>query len=121
MQRYLVDLQCLPCRAERLHTVTYLGSVFASVSCTVCGATLRPRPDVLLADYLRDFEHRLVRKPGRMLHHARRHPISFMFYYLPRGLVSKPREVLKEWETLARTNHAATLSSREAVASGSRH
>jgi hypothetical protein len=56
-----------------------------------------------------------------MLHHARRHPISFLFYYLPRGLVSKPREVLKEWETLARTNQAATPSSREAVASGSRH
>ena len=104
MQRYLVALQCLPCRTERPHAVTYLGSVFASAVCTVCGTTVRPRPDVLIAEYVRDFEHRLIRKPGRMLGHARRHPIFFMFHYLPRGLVSKPREVFEEWEALARVN-----------------
>ena len=104
MQRYLVALKCLPCGTERPHTVTYLGNVFASAVCSVCGETVRPRPDVLVAEYVRDFEHRLIRKPGRMLGHARRHPIFFMLHYLPRGLVSKPREVLAEWETLARVN-----------------
>lgn len=107
MQRYLVALECPRCRTERAHAVTYLGSVFASSMCTVCGETVRPRPDILVAEYVRDFEHRLIRKPGRMLHQARRHPIFFMFHYLPRGLVSKPREVLAEWETLARGNPPA--------------
>jgi hypothetical protein len=42
-----------------------------------------------------------------MLHHARRHPFFFVFHYLPRGLVSKPREVLQEWEVLARSSQRA--------------
>ena len=107
MQRYLVGLECLRCGTERRHTVTYLGSVLASATCTVCGETLRPRTDVLVADYVRDFEHRLARKPGRMFDEARRHPVSFVFHYLPRGLVKKPREVFAEWETLLRLNAAA--------------
>lgn len=105
MQRYLVDLRCASCGAERLHTATYLGNVLASVTCSVCGSTLRPRTEAVIADYVRDFEQRLVRKPGRMLHHARRNPIEFVFHYLPRGLVTKPWEVLEEWEALARLNH----------------
>jgi hypothetical protein len=117
MQRYETNLQCPRCRMERLHTATYLGTVLASVTCSVCGATLRPAADKLLADYARDFELRLLRKPGRMLHHARRHPISFMFHYLPRGLVSKPREVLEEWGTLARTSQATALDSHYSMAS----
>ena len=67
MQRYLTGLRCTRCRTERPHTVTYLGNVFASATCTVCGETFRPRADVLIADYVRDFEHRIARKPGRML------------------------------------------------------
>ena len=106
MQRYLASLRCARCATERPHTVTYLGNVFASATCAVCEETFRPRADVLIADYVRDFEHRIARKPGRMLNHARRHPLFFVFHYLPRGLVSKPREVLQEWEVLARTNQA---------------
>jgi hypothetical protein len=121
MQRYVTDLQCLRCRTDRLHHVIYLGNVLASVSCSVCGATLRPAQDRLLADYVRDFELRLIRKPGRMLHHARRHPISFMFHYLPRGLVSKPRDILEEWGALARTSQVAALDDRRPVASGTRN
>jgi hypothetical protein len=30
-----------------------------------------------------------------------------VLHYLPRGLVSKPREVLAEWETLVRINQDA--------------
>jgi hypothetical protein len=106
VQRHLVALTCASCGTQRLHSITYLGSVFASATCTVCGESLRPRPEALIADYVRDFELRLLRKPGRMLDQARRHPLSFVFHYLPRGLVNKPREVLREWETLARTNQA---------------
>jgi hypothetical protein len=116
VQRYLVDLECVACRTERLHNVTYLGSVVASVTCTICGESLRPRPEILIADYVRDFELRLVRKPGRMLRKARRHPVSFMFHYLPRGLVNKPREVLQEWEALARINTAAGRRKQQAAA-----
>ena len=117
MQRYLVDLQCVPCRTERLHNLTYLGNVFASAVCTACGETCRPSSEALIASYVRDFERRLVRKPGRMLHRARQHPLSFVFSYLPRGLVSKPREVFKEWETLARARKA-TVSRGRPVGSG---
>jgi hypothetical protein len=112
VQRYLVALQCLPCGAERLHNVTYLGNVFASVTCTACGETFRPRSDVLVTNYVRDFEHRLARKPGRMLSEARHHPLSFVMHYLPRGLVSKPREVLAEWETLVRIKQDAERERR---------
>ena len=105
MQRYLTTLRCARCRADHPHTVTYLGTVFASATCTVCQETFRPRADALIADYVRDFEHRLARKPGRMLNQARRHPFFFVFHYLPRGLVNKPFEVLRELEVL-RANQA---------------
>lgn len=118
MQRYQVALQCLPCQTERLHTVTYLGNVFASATCTVCNEAVRPRPDVLVANYVRDFEHRLARKPGRMLSEARHHPLSFVLTYLPRGLVSKPREVLAEWETLVRTTHDASRAPQKVTPAG---
>ena len=114
MQRYLVALHCVPCQTERLHNVTYLGNVFASATCTICGETLRPRLDTLVADYVRDFQHRLARKPSRMLDVARRHPLSFVFHYLPRGLVNKPREVLAEWETLVRMNTSASRGPADA-------
>jgi hypothetical protein len=68
---------------------------------------VRPRPDVLVASYVHDFEQRLARKPGRMITNARRNPVSFIFHYLPRGLVNKPREVFEEWETLAHLSMAA--------------
>ena len=113
MQRYLTGLRCARCRTDRPHAVTYLGSVLASATCTVCGETFRPRTEALIADYVRDFELRLVRKPGRMLHHARRSPLFFVFRYLPRGLVSKPREVLAEWEELVRAG-----SSEQVVGAG---
>jgi hypothetical protein len=113
VQRYVVALQCLPCQRERLHSVTYLGNVFASVTCTVCGETLRPHVEALVADYVRDFERRLARKPGRMLTRARHHPVSFVFQYLPHGLVSKPREVFAEWATLMRMNQAAQAPPQE--------
>ena len=41
MQRHLVVLSCASCGTQRLHSVTYLGSVFASATCTVCGGRLR--------------------------------------------------------------------------------
>jgi hypothetical protein len=100
LQRYLTTLRCARCGADRPHTVTYLGTVFASATCGVCQETFRPRADNLIADYVRDFEHRIARKPGRMLNQARRHPFFFVFHYLPRGLVNKPREVLRELEAL---------------------
>ena len=59
MQRYQVALHCIPCRAERLHAVTYLGSVFASATCSVCGESVRPRTDTLVAEYVRDFNQHL--------------------------------------------------------------
>jgi hypothetical protein len=106
VQRYLTSLRCTRCEVERPHAVTYLGNVFASATCTVCAETFRPRAELLIADYVRDFEHRIARKPGRMLNQARRSPFFFVFHYLPRGLVSKPREVLQELEVLARSNQA---------------
>ncbi len=39
MQRYLVALRCLPCQRERLHSVTSLGSGFASAH----GLVSKPR------------------------------------------------------------------------------
>ena len=74
----------------------------ASVVCDDCGEALRPRPDVLMAEYVRDFESRLVRKPRRMLSVARQHPLSFVFSYLPRGLISNPGAAREEGEMRAR-------------------
>jgi hypothetical protein len=110
MQRYVVGLQCLCCGSERAHAVTYLGNIIASITCTRCGTTLGPQPDVLLERYLRDFELRLADKPGRMLRHARQRPVEFLLHYLPLGLIRKPGEILREWEVLARA--ASARSSR---------
>jgi hypothetical protein len=38
-----------------------------------------------------------------VVHHALHHPLAFFFYYLPRGLICKPAEIVHEWETIART------------------
>jgi hypothetical protein len=110
MQRYVVALQCRRCRSERAHAVTYLGNVIACIACERCGASLGPRPDVLLERYLRDFGHRLADKPGKMLHHAKRHPVEFLLHYLPLGLIRKPGEIIREWEELARRDAQARLN-----------
>jgi hypothetical protein len=102
MERYVVRLQCLHCGSERAHAVTYVGTIIACITCSGCNSTIGPRPDVLLERYLRDFELRLARKPGKMLRHARQRPVEFLLHYLPLGLIRKPGEILREWEVLAR-------------------
>ena len=42
-------------------------------------------------------------------------PRAELLHYLPRGLVSKPREVLQEWEVLARSNQAEHGPVRDAA------
>ena len=100
-------------RARVFEDLVYIVETAASI--VISGETFRPRPDALVANYVRDFEHRLARKPGRMLSEARHHPLSFVLHYLPRGLVSKPREVLAEWETLVRLNQDAGREHRRPV------
>jgi hypothetical protein len=57
---------------------------------------------LLRRHYLRDLEHRVARKPAKMLHRARTHPAEFVLHYLPRGLWYKPGEVPREWAELSR-------------------
>jgi hypothetical protein len=116
MQRFVVLLQCHRCGNERAHAVTYLGTIIASITCSACGSAIGPRPDVLLERYLRDFELRLAGKPGKMLRHARQHPVEFLFHYLPLGLIRKPGEILREWKVLARTASGGSTSSDSGVA-----
>jgi hypothetical protein len=104
MQRYVVPLQCHRCGSERAHAVVYLGTIIARVTCSECGSTVAPRPDVLLERYLRDFELRLADKPGKMLRHARQRPVDFLFHYLPLGIIRKPGEILREWKLLVRAS-----------------
>src|SRR5687768_8725245 len=103
MHRYLVLLQCRNCGIEQVHSVTYIGHVIASIRCSHCSKTCGPVREVLIHQYVRDFEVRLFQKPGKMMHHAKQHPVDFVFHYLPQGLMCKPFDVLGEWEVLART------------------
>jgi hypothetical protein len=102
MRRYRVPLHCHHCERSVAHSVDYLGNVIASISCTHCLATLRTPPELLRRQYLRDLELRVARKPAKMLHHAKKHPVDFLFHYMPKGLWHKPGEVLREWAELSR-------------------
>jgi hypothetical protein len=113
MKRYFVPLQCSSCGIERVHAVAYIGHVIASIRCLHCSETYGPVREVLIGQYVRDFELRLVQKPGKMLHHAKQRPVDFLFHYLPQGLVCKPLEVLSEWEVLARTISTRSLDDNE--------
>jgi hypothetical protein len=111
VERYRTLLQCATCRGEQVHEVTYLGTVIACIRCSCCGERVGPAPAVLIDRYVRDFEWRVIRKPGKVLRHAKRHPIEFWLHYLPHGLLHKPGEILKELGTLADAAsgpHAAT-------------
>jgi hypothetical protein len=102
MSSYLVLFKCGKCGEEQPHTVTYVGNVVASIVCMHCGETVGPSAASLLREYLRDWETRLSRKPRKMMNHALRHPLAFFLYYLPRGVICKPGEIVHEWETIAR-------------------
>jgi hypothetical protein len=102
MTSYLVLFECRRCGEEQPHTVTYAGNVVSSIACTHCGETVGPSPETLLREYLRDWETRLSRKPRKMMNHALRHPLAFFLYYLPKGVICKPAEIVNEWETIAR-------------------
>ena len=107
MQRYNVLLQCMHCQREQPHVAIYLGNVVASISCSRCSTVCQTPPELLRKQYLRDFELRLARKPGKMLHHAKKHPVEFLFHYMPKGLMHKPAEVFREWGALNRIISAA--------------
>jgi hypothetical protein len=117
MQRYNVLLHCLHCQREQPHVATYLGNVVASISCSRCPTAFRTPPELLRKQYLRDFELRLARKPGKMLHHAKKHPVEFLFHYMPRGLVHKPAEVFREWGALNRIISTAGADDHKYAAS----
>jgi hypothetical protein len=109
MHRYFVPLQCMDCGIEQVHAVAYIGHVIASIRCSHCSKTLGPAREVLIGQYVRDFEARLIKKPGKMLHHAKQRPVDFVFHYLPQGVMCKPLEILGEWEVLARTTSTRSL------------
>ena len=109
MHRYLVPLQCMNCGTEQLHALAYIGHVIATIRCSHCSKTFGPAREDLIGQYVRDFELRLIQKPGKMLHHAGHRPVDFVFHYLAKGLMCKPLEVLSEWEVLARTTSTRSL------------
>lgn len=101
MRRYVCLLQCGHCRREWPHSVTYLGNVLASVGCTQCLTTFRTPVNILRRSYLRDFEIRVSRKPAKMLRRAKTNPVDFWLRYMPKGLMCKPAEIIREWAALA--------------------
>jgi hypothetical protein len=100
MDVFLVPFDCLHCNTEELHSVTYLGNVILSITCARCGSTIGPPPKTLVREYIRDFEHRAARKPGRIVEEARQHPVTFPVKYLLRGVICKPGELLREWQAV---------------------
>jgi hypothetical protein len=106
MSSYLVLFECSNCGEEQPHTVTYVGNVVASIVCTHCEETVGPSAHSLLREYLHDWESRLSQKPRKMLNHALRHPLAFFLYYLPKGIICKPGDIVHELEIIGRAvNH----------------
>jgi hypothetical protein len=101
MDVFLARFECLRCRAQELHSVSYVGNIILSIRCERCGSLTGPPPRTLVSQYVKDLEQRAVRKPGRVLEEAREHPLTFPVRYLLPGLIHKPVELLRELAAVA--------------------
>lgn len=87
-----VELQCVACFNDTLHTLAYAGRILLYVKCHRCGAVMRQR---VVNNYLVDLASRIRSKPNRVLRELRDTPRSLAFS-LPFRTVVKPREITAE-------------------------
>jgi hypothetical protein len=91
-------LTCSSCGVEADHELRYTGRLLHS---TECGHVVRHDQRDLYVAYLRDLEHRVTSKPGRLLRAAVREPGAFA-RGLPRAVLRQPAKLAAEVWTLLR-------------------
>ena len=95
------DLFCETYDRVSVHEVRYAGRLVDGVRCTECQGHLDLRGRALLPAYLADLEHRILSKPGRMLHRAARDPVGFA-RSLPHAVLRQPGKFLGDLRELLR-------------------
>jgi hypothetical protein len=101
MPSFVSPFECSQCNSEQPHHLKYVGNVLAQVTCQTCGKMFAPSSELLVKDYARDLESRLVHKPERMLRQVTRHPKEFLLQ-LPLKVATKPVRMAWEFEEVAR-------------------
>lgn len=101
MSTSTAELTCVACRLEGPHELVTAGRLLQSTRCLACGHVVRHEQRDLMAAYLRDLEHRVLTKPGRMARRAVREPVTFA-RELPGALLRQPAKFAGELRALLR-------------------
>ena len=101
MSTSTAELTCVACRKEGPHELVTAGRLLQSTRCLACGHVVRHEQRDLMAAYLRDLEHRVLTKPGRMARRAVREPLTFV-RELPGALLRQPAKFASELSALLR-------------------
>ena len=94
-------LTCSACGQSTEHTLRYTGRLLHSTRCSVCGQVVRHEQRDLYSAYLRDLEHRVFSKPGRLVRAATREPGTFLLG-LPKAVLRQPIKIAREIWTVWR-------------------
>lgn len=94
-------LECGTC-GEQPHRLTYIHDRLLKITCERCGHSTQMPRDLVLGGYVRDFQGRLGRLPGKVAFGVTHKPVRFMLT-LPVKAVNKVGQVLHEIRQLARS------------------
>ncbi|MDI3257671.1 MAG: bh protein [Kyrpidia sp.] len=94
MDRVSVELFCIQCNRETVHTVTYVHGRLHDIVCAVCGS--ETRVDKEAVTHPSDgWLHRILTKPERMTREMKEELTGFLLR-LPGRVASKPFRLSKE-------------------------
>lgn len=93
------ELHCAQCDQETLHTLVYAGRLLVSSTCQVCQMQVKHEPGDLRVHYIKDLEHRIVTKPGRLWRRFWAAPLALL-WTLPKKIMQQPRKLWNEVKTL---------------------
>lgn len=93
------ELHCAHCDMETLHTVVYAGRLLVSTTCQNCQTQVKHQPGDLRVAYIKDLEHRISTKPGRLWRKFWKSPFSLMWNF-PRKSLQQPGKILSEIKKL---------------------
>lgn len=93
------ELHCSHCGLETLHTLIYAGRLLVSTTCQNCQRQVKHDPGDLRVAYIKDLEHRISTKPGRLWKRFWSAPLSIMWNF-PRKSMQQPGKIFGEIKKL---------------------
>lgn len=94
-----VVLSCSNCNRETEHEVHYAGRILAHAKCLACGTVMAQSSNELRKNYIKDLEHRIATKPGRLVRRILSDP-KYLFTGIPKAIADQPKKFLDETREL---------------------